>query len=77
MLQDLWPMIRDCEAGRICSDEPEEGDMCEPIRPYVLNDWKLVCYPNAGEGKVSVEFMKRCEPKQKLDRPILSLDFKM
>ena len=37
------------DEGHICSDTAEEGDMCEPIRPHILDDRKLAYYPNKGE----------------------------
>ena len=43
------------ESGHICSNEPEEGDVREPVRPYVLGDRKLAYYPNEGEEKDTEE----------------------
>ena len=51
----------------------EEGDVHEPVCPYVLGEHKLAYYPNEGEEK----FMTCTEPKKKVDRPILYLDFEM
>jgi len=65
----------DIDVGHVCSNEPGEGDVREPVRPYVLGDRKLAYYPNEGEEKDTSEFMRRTEPKKKVDRPILYLDF--
>ena len=64
------------EDGHICSNEPEEGDVREPVQPYVFGDRKLAYYPNEGEEKDTAEFMTRTEPQKKVGRPILYLIWK-